>query len=108
MAVVDVHKAALDFVTEIADTQERKKKALFDSEELQGFLLYIKANGHVPSHEAKGDITVQTLIGNVRMGAGGTDHQMPVGSLLPISANVPHELWAEENSVCLVTMSKAQ
>lgn len=50
MAVVDVHKAALDFAAEIAGTQERKKKSLFDGEELQGFLLYIKAHGHVPSH----------------------------------------------------------
>lgn len=51
---------------------------------------------------------MQTLTGKVRMGAGGSDHQIPVGSLLSIAANVPHELWAEEDSVCLVTLCKAK
>jgi quercetin dioxygenase-like cupin family protein len=104
--VIDLQQAASDFIAEIAGAQERKKKTLFDTPYLQGFMLYIKAHGHVPSHEAKGEITVQTVTGRIRMGIDGSQYSMPAGALLPIEANVPHELWADEESVCFVTMEK--
>jgi quercetin dioxygenase-like cupin family protein len=106
MAPVDLHKAALDFIAEVSAAQERKKKTLIDTADLQVFLLYIRENGEVPAHRTKGEITVQILTGNIRMGVDGSEYPMSAGCLLPIGSNVPHQLRAEEDSVCLVTMAR--
>lgn len=94
---------AREFLTEVAGSVERKKKNLFSAQGLQVFLLYIRAQGHVPTHHASGAITVQTLVGRARFDAEGQSHDMPSGSIISLAPGIPHELWAGEESVLLVS-----
>jgi quercetin dioxygenase-like cupin family protein len=105
-ALIDVSRAATDLATEAQGHQERKKKTLLDSPDLQAFLLYVKAGGYVPAHQVQGAITVQTLMGKVRMKAESVEHHMPVGTVLVLGGNTPHDVFGEEESVVLVTMVK--
>lgn len=105
-ALIDIFGAAKELATEARGRQERKKKTLLDTSDLQAFLLYVKAGGYVPTHQVQGAITVQTLIGKIRMKAEGIEHQMPVGTVLVLGSNIPHDVFGEEESVALVTMLK--
>ncbi|HUO61244.1 MAG TPA: AraC family ligand binding domain-containing protein [Candidatus Acidoferrales bacterium] len=94
---------ARDFATEVAGASERKKKNLTSYPGLQTFLLYIRAQGTVPTHQVSGAITVQTLIGHVHFTAAGNTHPMPTGAIIALAPGVPHELSADGESVVLVT-----
>lgn len=105
-AIIDVSRAAKELATEARGQQERKKKTLLDTSDLQVFLLYVKAGGYVPAHQVQGPITVQTLIGNIRMRTEGIEYQLPVGTVLVLGGNIPHDVFGEDESVVLVTMAK--
>ncbi|HEX8927057.1 MAG TPA: hypothetical protein VF786_14760 [Terriglobales bacterium] len=94
---------ARTFATEVSGSVERKKKNLASSPGLQAFLLYIRANGHVPAHQVAGPITVQTVIGHAQFTTEGQTHDMPVGNVIALAPGLPHELSAAEESVLLVT-----
>lgn len=104
--LINIYGAAKDLAAEVRGQQERKKKTLLDTSVLQAFLLYVKADGYVPAHQAQGSITVHTLIGKIRMKAEGVEHHMPVGTLLVLGGNTLHDVFGEEESVVLVTMVK--
>ncbi len=105
-ALINISGAAKDLAAEVRGQQERKKKTLLDTSELQAFLLYVKAGGYVPAHQVQGPITVQTLMGSIRMKAEGIEYQMPVGTVLVLGSNTPHDVFGEDESVALVTMAK--
>jgi len=105
-ALIDISGAAKELATEARGHMERKKKTLLDTSDLQVFLLYVKAGGYVPAHQVQGPITVQTLIGNIRMKAEGIEYQMPVGTVLALGSNTPHDVFGEDESVAVVTMVK--
>lgn len=105
-ALITISEAAMSLATDARGHQERKKKTLLDTSDLQVFLLYVKAGGYVPAHQVQGPITVQTLIGKIRMAVEGIEHQMPVGTVLVLGSNTPHDVFGEEESVALVTMVK--
>lgn len=105
-ALINISAAATDLATEARGHQERKKKTLLDTPDLQVFLLYVKAGGYVPAHQVQGPITVQTLMGSIRMKAEGIEYQMPVGTVLVLGSNTPHDVFGEDESVALVTMVK--
>ena len=105
-ALVNVSGAGKELAAEVRGQQERKKKTLLDTPDLQMFLLYVRGGGYVPAHQVHGPITVQTLIGKIRMKAEGTEHQMPVGTVLVLGGNIPHDVFGEDESVVLVTMAK--
>ena len=104
--LIDASQAAAELAAEVQGHQERKKRTLLDTTELQVFLLYVKAGGYVPTHKVEGPITVHTLIGRVRMKTEEHWHDMPAGTVLALGENVPHDVFGEEESVALVTLIK--
>ncbi len=101
---VSLFMEANKLLDEVAQTPaERAKKSLPAVQGLQTFLLYVRANGRVPDHRVKGPVTVQTLIGHVRMTAEGSSFDLSEGSIITLAAEVVHDVSALANSILLVT-----
>jgi quercetin dioxygenase-like cupin family protein len=57
----------------------------------------------IPTHHAKGEITVHCLEGRITFTAGDHDHDLKAGQLLILPAGQPHALVGLEDAVVLVT-----
>jgi len=83
---------------------EARTVALFKSDELEVMRLIVPAGKTVPSHQVKGEITVQCLEGEVAFTAGGQTQTMKAGQLLWLAGGVPHGLTAVRDASLLVTL----
>jgi quercetin dioxygenase-like cupin family protein len=83
---------------------EARTVALFKSNELEVMRLIVPAGKTVPSHQVKGEITVQCLEGEVAFTAGGQTQTMRAGQLLWLAGGVPHGLTAVQDASLLVTL----
>ena len=83
---------------------EGRTVALFKSEELEVMRLIVPAGKTVPSHQVKGEITVQCLEGEVAFTANGQTQPMKAGQLLWLAGGVPHGLTAVQDASLLVTL----
>lgn len=100
---LDLTKAAQEFAAEVAGTAERKKKTIPAPVGIQVFLLYVRAQGNVPIHKVSGAITVQTILGGAHLIADAASHDLPTGCMVCVGAGVPHEVFADTETVLLVT-----
>ena len=85
----------------LADT---RTSALFKSDELELMRLVVPAGKSVPSHQVKGQITVQCLEGEVEFTAGGHAQLMKAGQLIYLAGGIDHGLKAVRDSSLLVTI----
>jgi quercetin dioxygenase-like cupin family protein len=83
---------------------EGRTVALFKSEELEVMRLIVPAGKTVPSHQVKGEITVQCLEGEVAFTASGQTQLMKAGQLLWLAGGVEHGLTAVQDASLLVTL----
>jgi len=83
---------------------EARTVALFKSDELEVMRLIVPAGKTVPSHQVKGEITVQCLEGEVAFTADGQTQAMKAGQLLWLAGGVPHGLTAVRDASLLVTL----
>ena len=67
-------------------------------------LLAFPAGGGLPDHDAPGPASLLCLSGAVVLAAGGEEWRLPAGSAHVIPP-VRHEVRAEEDSVCLLTVT---
>jgi quercetin dioxygenase-like cupin family protein len=100
---LNLTQAAQEFATEVSGTAERKKKTIPSPVGLQLFLLYVRAQGYVPAHQVAGPITVQTIFGDARLAIAGQNYDLPQGSVVCLSAGVPHDVFVSTDTVLLVT-----
>ena len=73
---------------------------------LRCLLLHLKAGEEIPEHRARGAITVHCLRGEIRFSAGEEELVLRSGLLISLTADSPHALVAQQESVLLVTMSE--
>lgn len=83
---------------------EARTVALFKTDELEVMRLIVPAGKTVPSHQVKGEITVQCLEGEFEFTAGGQTQLMTAGQLLYLAGGVAHGLTAVRDSSVLVTI----
>lgn len=57
-------------------------------------------------HTAPFPIVVHLLEGEIDFGINGEKHNIKTGAILTLDAKVPHDLYAKENSVVRLTLSK--
>lgn len=57
----------------------------------------------VPTHHARGEITVHCLDGRIAFTADGTTRELGAGQMLVLAAGAPHSLVGLEDSAVLVT-----
>jgi quercetin dioxygenase-like cupin family protein len=81
-----------------------KTTTLVKSNDLELIRLVLPAGKHIPTHEARGEITVQSLEGRVAFTASEKTQELTAGQLLYLSAGEPHSARAIEDSSLLVTI----
>lgn len=96
-------EAAQEFANEVAGQSERRKKDLPAPPGLRTFLLYVRANGHVPLHQVSGPITIQGVLGDSRIQTPDDTYELRQGGMVALAAAVPHDVSATTESVLLVT-----
>ena len=83
---------------------EARTTALFKTDQLEVMRLVVLADKTVPSHQVKGEITVQCLEGELEFVAGEETHLMKAGQLIHLAGGVEHALKALKDSSLLVTI----
>lgn len=104
--------ASFNLLQEIADSQSRKPwqaghyaKTLFKKEDFRTVLITMEPESRMKEHHADGTLSVQVLQGEIRFSIQGKSHQLREGSLLTLSASIPHEVEAIQDSAFLLTIS---
>lgn len=66
------------------------------------------AGQELTEHTAAVPAILQVATGRLRVGAGGEEHLLVPGSWMHLPAHLPHSVLAEEPSVLLLTMIRAE
>jgi quercetin dioxygenase-like cupin family protein len=78
--------------------------ALVRTDDFEVMRMILPAGKSVPQHHVPGELTIQCLEGTVELQAHDRTIAMHQGELIYLECNVPHALYALENSAILVTM----
>ena len=79
-------------------------RALYKSAHLELFRMVLPSGKAMPSHQVKGEITVQCLEGSVEFKVGEAGRVMRQGDLLCLEGGAAHSVTALEASSLLVTI----
>lgn len=85
------------------DTKGISRKAIVRYPDFHLTLIAMKANSRIEEHHNPGRISVQTLVGHIRMRAAGRTFDLPKGQVLVLDRAVRHDVEALEESVFLLT-----
>ena len=104
---------AFDLAQEVARLHEqgawqhgdRNAKTLVKEPDFRIVLITLRAGGRMEEHRAAGRISVQTLVGHVRLHTAGTNVDLPIGRLVSLERDVPHDVEALEESAFLLTIA---
>jgi quercetin dioxygenase-like cupin family protein len=104
---------AFDLAHEVAQLREqtawrqgdRNAKTLVKEADFRIVLIALRAGSGMEEHRAAGRISVQTLMGHVRLQTAGTNVDLPVGRLVSVERDVPHTVEALEESAFLLTIA---
>jgi quercetin dioxygenase-like cupin family protein len=104
---------AFDLAHEVAQLREqtawrqgdRNAKTLVKEADFRIVLIALRAGSRMEEHRAAGRISVQTLMGHVRLQTAGTNVDLPVGRLVSVERDVPHTVEALEESAFLLTIA---
>jgi quercetin dioxygenase-like cupin family protein len=87
-----------------ADLPSSTTKTLIKTTDLELIRLVLPAGKDIPTHQARGEITVQCLEGRVAFNASDKSQELVAGQLLYLPAGEPHSIRAHEDSSLLVTI----
>ncbi len=104
---------AFDLAHEVARLHEqavwqqgdRNAKTLVKEPDFRLVLIALRAGARMEEHRAAGRISVQTLAGHLRLHTAGTNVDLPVGRLVSLERDVPHDVEAVEESAFLLTIA---
>ena len=82
----------------------RSSKTLLHSPACGILLIAMKQNTETKEHWVDGKITIQTLVGHLRLKLADQTVEVPAGHLLMLDRGIKHDLQAVEESVFLLTM----
>jgi quercetin dioxygenase-like cupin family protein len=94
--VIDVHSAG-------PAPSGGPSRLLAKAETLEVRLLTLAEGREIPTHYARGEITVHCLKGRIAFTADGTTRELGAGQMLVLAAGEPHSLVGLEDSSVLVT-----
>lgn len=92
----------LSLAAALATTQTT---ALVKTSRLEVIRLIVPAGKDIPTHKAKGEITVQCLEGRTAFTTEGITQELTSGQLLYLAAGEPHSLKGIEDSSLLLTIA---
>ena len=80
-------------------------KTLVKYEGLRVVLIALKTGSRIPEHQTAGQISIQTVVGHIRVRAQGRSFELRSGGLLALDQGVPHDVEAIEESAFLLTIA---
>lgn len=80
-------------------------KTLVKYDDLRIVLIGLNTHAKLPQHQTKGRISIQTVAGHVLVRADGRTFDLPLGGLITLDKNLPHDVEALEESACLLTIA---
>jgi quercetin dioxygenase-like cupin family protein len=80
-------------------------RTLVKYDDIRVVLTALKTGARLPRHQNKGRISIQTVAGHLLVRADGRTFDLPVGTLLTLGHNLPHEVEALEESAFLLTIA---
>lgn len=83
----------------------RSSRTLLKEGPLRVTLIVLGPGGGIPSHEAKGPVTVQPIRGEVDVQVGDQTHSVAPNGLLAIDGAVPHSIASENGASFLLTVT---
>jgi quercetin dioxygenase-like cupin family protein len=83
----------------------RNSKTLAKHPDFSVVLMVLKGGARLHEHKTAGSISVQTVAGHIRMHAQDNTVDLPVGHLLTLEREVPHDVEAVEDSAFLLTLA---
>ena len=81
-------------------------KTLVKYDGLRVVLIALKARSTIPEHHAEGQISIQSVVGHIRVRAHGRSFELRPGGLLALDRGVPHDVDAMEESAFLLTIAR--
>lgn len=82
----------------------RSSKTLVKHPDFRIVLTLVKAHGRVNEHRTDARISIQTLMGRVRLHLPGRTVELGAGEILALDSAVPHDVEAIEESAFLLTV----
>jgi quercetin dioxygenase-like cupin family protein len=80
-------------------------KTLVKYDRLRIVLIALKARSKIPEHQTEGHISIQTVVGHIRVRAQGRSFELRSGGLLALDEGLPHDVEAVEESAFLLTIA---
>ncbi len=105
-----------DFAAEIAQLRQedswkrgtgRSSKTLAKHPDLRIVLTLLQAGAHVKEHKTAGRISIQGVMGRMRLHVSERTVELTPGKLLVLDTEVPHDVEAVEESAFLLTVCAA-
>ncbi len=81
------------------------RKVLVQYPDFEITLRRMKAGAYIPNHHNPGRISVQTVLGRIRMRADGRTFDLPKGATLVLDRAVTHDVEAVEESAFLLSVA---
>jgi len=85
-----------------------RQMTIYRGEHITHVVFAFEAGGALREHSAPGLVTILVHRGRIRVRATGNDHELSGGRLLVLNPEVPHDVYAEEDSVMLLTVHVAR
>jgi quercetin dioxygenase-like cupin family protein len=83
----------------------RNSKTLVKHPDLRVVLTVMKLGAQLHEHKTAGRISVQAVVGHIRMHVGDEVIDLPAGHLLALERGLPHDVEALEDSAFLLTIA---
>jgi quercetin dioxygenase-like cupin family protein len=83
----------------------RNSKTIVKHGDFRIVLTALAKNTRIPEHHADGRISVQTIVGHIRMHAAGKEFDLPSGHMLVLDRGMQHDVEAVEDSAFLLTVA---
>ncbi|MCB9195910.1 MAG: cupin domain-containing protein [Flavobacteriales bacterium] len=80
---------------------------LMETDTTKEIRILFRKGQSMKEHKTNFPITVAVQEGEIKFGVDGQDIQLSLGDLIYLEPNIPHNLFAEKDSIVRLTLSKA-
>lgn len=84
---------------------DRNARTLMKEDSLRVVLTVLRSGARLKEHKTAGPISIQTLVGRIRVQAAGDLFDLPVGNVVMLDGGVMHDVEAMEESAFLLTIA---